>query len=82
MESASIQEEAEWLGEQDGTPGMGEKIWSMAFELHAKANAQNTKRETLLNYTKKRFSRLMRQELQNPGQLTYRASNSVQSMTR
>ena len=48
MESASIQEEAEWLGEQDGTPGMGEKIWSMAFELHAKANAQNTKRERLL----------------------------------
>lgn len=48
MESASIQEEAEWLGGQNGTPGMGEKIWSMAFELHAKADAQNTKRERLL----------------------------------
>jgi hypothetical protein len=47
-ESAKVEEEAEWLGDKDGAPGMGDRIWPMAFELYAKANAQNAEREKLV----------------------------------
>jgi len=47
-ESAKVEKEAEWLGDKDGAPGMGGRIWPMAFELYAKANAQNAEREKLV----------------------------------
>ena len=47
METAKVEEEAEWLGDKDGAAGMGTRIWPMAFELHAKANAQNAEREKM-----------------------------------
>jgi len=30
-ESAKVEKEAEWLGDKDGAPGMGGRIWPMAF---------------------------------------------------
>lgn len=44
-ESVKIKEEAEWLGDEAGNPGMGDRIWPMAFELYAKANAMRAEHE-------------------------------------
>mmetsp|Transcript_14950 Transcript_14950/g.44645 ORF Transcript_14950/g.44645 Transcript_14950/m.44645 type:complete len:583 (-) Transcript_14950:120-1868(-) len=44
-ESVKIKEEAEWLGDEAGNPGMGDRIWPMAFELYAKANAVRAEHE-------------------------------------
>lgn len=44
LEASKVSEEADWLGRRDGTPGMGDRIWSMAFEAHAKANTHETLR--------------------------------------
>jgi hypothetical protein len=30
-ESAKVKEEADWLGNLDGAPGLGDRIWPMAF---------------------------------------------------
>lgn len=46
--TARVEEEAEWLGDKDGAAGMGDRIWPMAFELYAKATAQNTEREKVV----------------------------------
>ena len=48
IETTRVEEEAEWLGDKDGAAGMGDRIWPMAFELHAKASAQNTEREKVV----------------------------------
>jgi hypothetical protein len=44
-ESAQVVEEAEWLGDEAGNPGMGDRIWPMAFELYAKAKAMRAEHE-------------------------------------
>mmetsp|Transcript_17730 Transcript_17730/g.54543 ORF Transcript_17730/g.54543 Transcript_17730/m.54543 type:complete len:395 (+) Transcript_17730:616-1800(+) len=45
LESAKVKEEANWLGERDGIPGLGDRIWSEAFEIHAKRNTNKAKHE-------------------------------------
>jgi len=47
-ESLNVKEEAEWLGRVDGAPGLGARIWPIAFELHAKAAKLNSEKEQLL----------------------------------
>lgn len=47
-ETGKVEEEAEWLGDKDGAAGMGNRIWPMAFELHAKANTQSAEREKMV----------------------------------
>lgn len=46
-ESVKVVEEANWLGKRAGTPGLGDRIWSVAFEEHAKHNAHKAKSEKL-----------------------------------
>lgn len=43
VESLKVREEAEWLGNQDGAPGLGGRIWPIAFELHAKVSTDHEK---------------------------------------
>lgn len=47
-ETAKVEAEAEWLCDEDGTTGMGRRIWPTAFELNAQASMQSAEHERLL----------------------------------
>ena len=47
-ESAKVKEEADWLGNLDGAPGLGDRIWPMAFELLNKSKVRHEEHEQLM----------------------------------
>ena len=44
-EKKLVEEEAEWLGDKDGAPGFGEKIWPMAFQIYQQLRSETEKQQ-------------------------------------